>query len=134
MGCLSTGQVAQHQIITLIIFLLRHSLLIVLHTFISLIPDGNNCFLPPRDIPSYPSSLESNCPIKHLSPALKISLDSSTVKNSKLKKLFYRLSPYFDGEHHIEEIMWSENVSRQEIGLVLSEYSDVVSTYFHEGS
>ncbi len=45
----------------------------------------------------------------------------------------YRLCPYFRGFHHLEEIMWRENVSRDDITKVLKKYQHVLVLVHHEG-
>lgn len=40
--------------------------------------------------------------------------------------LFKRLCIYFNGQHHFEEIMWRENISRSELRTVLSTYQDII--------
>lgn len=46
--------------------------------------------------------------------------------------LLRRVAPYFRGRHHVEEILWRENVSRAELEAVLAEYSDALATVQHE--
>ena len=46
--------------------------------------------------------------------------------------LFKRLCAYFDGKHHMQEIMWIENVSRRELNTILHVYSDVLTRVLHE--
>jgi len=127
------GQGAQHQLINLVIFLLRHSLLVLLHTFVSLIPDhGALPALPFVSSSSYPSSVESAGSYRLLSSSPQVGVEFAG-KISKTKKLYNRLLQYFNGEHHIEEIMWAENVSRQEIAAVLGDFHDRLCTYYHQG-
>ena len=40
--------------------------------------------------------------------------------------------PYCRGKHHLEEILWRENVSRADLDAVLEEYADVLVTVQHE--
>ena len=46
--------------------------------------------------------------------------------------LFRRLVPYFRGRHHIEEIMWRENISRETVEAILTEYRQVLVVIQHE--
>ncbi|CEO96514.1 hypothetical protein PBRA_005123 [Plasmodiophora brassicae] len=131
------GQAAQHQLITVIIYLLRRSLLVLLHTFVQLIPDqAGQANYPSTSVSLYPSSLDSTGSGRFVptSPLMDVHTPSHP-KSSKLKKLFnkYVGLPFFDGRHSIEEIMWRENLSRQEIAHVITEYSDRLCTCFHEG-
>jgi hypothetical protein len=47
-------------------------------------------------------------------------------------ELFRRLCPYFRGRHHLIEIMWRENVSREELNMVLETYRYVLVVVLHE--
>ncbi|CAI5715955.1 unnamed protein product [Hyaloperonospora brassicae] len=54
------------------------------------------------------------------------------AKPNPVFALFKRLCVYFHGEHHIEEIMWRENLSRGELRTVMSTYQDIVVCCLHE--
>jgi hypothetical protein len=43
-----------------------------------------------------------------------------------------RLCPYFDGKHHIEEIMYAENIRRSQLLTVLDKYREILITSQHE--
>lgn len=43
-------------------------------------------------------------------------------------KMFSRLSKYFTGEYHLEEIMYMENVRRSQLFLLLDKFRDVLVT------
>lgn len=45
---------------------------------------------------------------------------------SALHDLFLRLCPCFRGRHHTQEIMWRENVSKEELSKVLDTYQQVL--------
>jgi hypothetical protein len=45
--------------------------------------------------------------------------------------LFERLRPYMNGQHHIEEIIYREGISRKQLGLVLKYYRDKIVTVYH---
>ena len=51
-------------------------------------------------------------------PAAKASDDSL--------QMFLRLCPYFRGEHHVEDIMWLENVGREAVMSTLHAFHDVI--------
>lgn len=42
-----------------------------------------------------------------------------------------RIFGYFDGEHHIEDIMWREGISRSELETILANYADVLTTVMY---
>ncbi|KAI9916882.1 hypothetical protein PsorP6_016980 [Peronosclerospora sorghi] len=54
------------------------------------------------------------------------------AKPNPVFTLFKRLCVYFHGEHHIEEIMWRENISRGELRTVMSTYQDIIICCLHE--
>jgi len=41
-------------------------------------------------------------------------------------KLFLRVLPYFRGKIHMEEIMWRETVTRDEMLIVIEEYKSIL--------
>ena len=43
-------------------------------------------------------------------------------------RLFRRLQPMFHGEHHLEEIMWQERLSREVLNDLLRAYDDYIIT------
>ncbi|XP_070581227.1 GATOR1 complex protein NPRL3-like [Ptychodera flava] len=47
-------------------------------------------------------------------------------------KLFDRLCPYFRGKHHLEEIMYYENLSRSQLITLLDKFRDVLITCSHQ--
>ncbi|KAI8977867.1 nitrogen permease regulator of amino acid transport activity 3-domain-containing protein [Pilobolus umbonatus] len=49
----------------------------------------------------------------------------------EISDLFDRLKEYMDGQHHIEEIIYREGVSRRQLGLVLKYYRDKIVTVYH---
>ncbi|XP_072167611.1 GATOR1 complex protein NPRL3-like [Diadema setosum] len=47
-------------------------------------------------------------------------------------KLFARLCPYMRGRHHLEEIMYYENVNRSQLHALLDKFKDVLVTCSHQ--
>lgn len=47
-------------------------------------------------------------------------------------QLFLKLCPFFRGKHHIEEIMWRENITREDLMKVLEKYQTLLVTCVHE--
>lgn len=45
--------------------------------------------------------------------------------------LFERLKSYMNGQHHVEEIIYREGISRRQLGLVLKYYPDKIVTVYH---
>uniref|UniRef100_A0A5S6QWT1 GATOR complex protein NPRL3 n=1 Tax=Trichuris muris TaxID=70415 RepID=A0A5S6QWT1_TRIMR len=106
--------------VKMVVWLLRHGLLMQLHTFIHLCYYGTtgSSASPPKIIPCCESLSRV-----HRHPA---STDRSR------SELFVQLLPYFDGEHHIEEIMFFETLSRAEVMKVICDYDDILVLSVHE--
>ena len=56
---------------------------------------------------------------------------ASIADDTPVYHMFKRLSPYFHGKHHVEEIMWRETVSRKAIQSVFATYSNVLVSVLH---
>jgi hypothetical protein len=54
------------------------------------------------------------------------------AKPNPVFQLFKRLCVYFHGQHHLEEIMWRENLSRGELRTVVRTYQDIIVCCTHE--
>jgi len=54
------------------------------------------------------------------------------ANNPEDLKLFTRLCPYFTGRHHLEEIMYYENVRRSQLLTLLDKFRTVLITTQHE--
>lgn len=55
-----------------------------------------------------------------------------SASNTEDLKLFARLCKYFRGSHHLEEIMYYENVRRSQLHTLLDKFRDVLITCPHE--
>jgi hypothetical protein len=55
----------------------------------------------------------------------------SIADDTPVYQMLKRLSPYFHGRHHVEEIMWRETVSRKAIQSVFATYTNILSTTLH---
>ena len=73
--------------------------------------------------PSHPHVL-SPIPLSHSERLVLSDMDSG----SKDFKLFLRLCPYFRGAHHLTEIAWRENITKEELLKVLGMYKHLVLT------
>jgi hypothetical protein len=63
---------------------------------------------------------------------LSFSYASPSQISRKSLRIFRRLVPYFDGKSHIEEIMWRENISRNEMMQVLKDFVGYVVPALHD--
>lgn len=55
-------------------------------------------------------------------------LDTAAAYDSHDLKLFARLSQYFHGNHHLEEIMLIENIARSQLLTLIDKFSEVLVT------
>lgn len=62
-----------------------------------------------------------------LTPSERLSL-SQLDNGSKEWKMFVRLCPYFRGSHHLTEIAWRENITKEELLKVIGMYKHLVVT------
>lgn len=53
-------------------------------------------------------------------------------KNPEDLKLLIRLLPYFDGKHHVEDIMFFENLERSQVLILCDKYRDILFTCHYE--
>lgn len=105
-----------------VIWLLRHRLLLQMHSYVFLLPsDTTNPADSPlnEDLESPPSDNQSEDEYKPIPFA-------GGERNNE--DLFKRLTPYFDGTRHIEDIMFYEDVQRTDMMNLLSVYSDCLYT------
>ncbi|XP_025092889.1 GATOR complex protein NPRL3-like [Pomacea canaliculata] len=71
--------------------------------------------------------------LKELSAADKAAvLKCPAAKNLDDLQLFARLFPYFNGKHHLEEIMFYENIRRSQLLTLLDKFKDVLITCCHQ--
>ena len=45
-----------------------------------------------------------------------------------IASLFHRILPYLNGEYHVDEIIYRENITRKELKAVVSQYRDEIIT------
>jgi hypothetical protein len=75
------------------------------------------------DLEKFKGSLsEMSETVKRAVARIKIPLSIQDIK------MFNRLSKYFTGEFHLEEIMYRENVRRSQLMLLLDKFRDVLIT------
>ncbi|XP_041362613.1 GATOR complex protein NPRL3-like isoform X2 [Gigantopelta aegis] len=71
--------------------------------------------------------------LNSLTPDVKAAiLKCPAARNVEDLKLFARLSPYFNGKHHLEEIMFYENITRSHLLTLLDKFKDVLMTCNHQ--
>lgn len=71
--------------------------------------------------------------LNELKPQLKAAIVRCPAsKNSDDLKLFAKLCPYFNGKHHLEEMMFYENLSRSQLVALLDKFKEVLILCYHE--
>ena len=80
-----------------------------------------------------------NClpsPSKNNFPSLKqglVIIDDLDLSQSDSKQRFlFRLTPYFRGNHHLEEVMYYENLRRSQLLTLIEKFRDVLFSCQHE--
>eukprot|EP00644_Phytophthora_capsici_P001515 jgi/Phyca11/562970/estExt2_Genewise1.C_PHYCAscaffold_100594 len=126
MKTLSTSKKTEY--IHMLIWLLQQRFIVQLHRYIY--------FMLPSD-GDYAAELVPMAQVMSVASQL-LFTDQERAYLAKIAKpnpvftLFKRLCVYFHGEHHIEEIMWRENLSRGELRTVMSTYQDIIVCCLHE--
>ena len=85
------------------------------------------------------SHAPENClpsPSKNNFPSLKqglVIIDDLDLSQSDSKQRFlFRLTPYFRGNHHLEEVMYYENLRRSQLLTLIEKFRDVLFSCQHE--
>ncbi|XP_044184598.1 LOW QUALITY PROTEIN: GATOR complex protein NPRL3-like [Acropora millepora] len=148
----------QHQTeqVQMVVWMLQRRLLIQLHTYVFLVPslqcdeknEGRSVRLMFRD--SYPNNLPVHAAEQldssedQIDPELEEDLKGLTqvekrsvlqvpaASNPEDLKLFTKLTPYFRGNHHLEEVMYYENLRRAQLLTLLDKFRDVLFSCQHE--
>ncbi|XP_054719235.1 GATOR complex protein NPRL3-like [Uloborus diversus] len=66
--------------------------------------------------------------LENLTPSERQSILRDAVNNKDDQKTFIRLSPYFRGRHHLEEIMYCENIWRSCLLSLLDKFRNILIT------
>ncbi|EFA86403.1 UPF0171 family protein [Heterostelium album PN500] len=117
----------------IVCWLLQHDLIMQLHTYIHLMITYRQ---QPTTSPNTPLLYQTpHFPMtpSHLLPH-EIAFFERIDDSTKSYLLFKRLVPYFRGQHHLEEIMWRENISREDLNKILKKYKSVLIQVTHEES
>ncbi|XP_065846842.1 GATOR1 complex protein NPRL3-like [Oscarella lobularis] len=70
--------------------------------------------------------------LSHLSPSLREKvLQVQSASDEDDLRLFAKLCRYFDGKHHLEEIMYYENITRSQLLTILDKFGEIVITCTH---
>lgn len=122
-----------------------------LNSSLSSTPNSNLDYPSPSNDVNNRSSLSSSCPLDNplifdgagsiVSALQRAGLTNSGIKsvlavpsskNPEDLKLLIRLVPYFDGKHHIEDIMFFENLERSQVLILCDKFRDILITCHYE--
>ncbi|KFD50530.1 hypothetical protein M513_08598 [Trichuris suis] len=122
--------------VRMVVWFLQHGFLMQLHTFVYLCCTGTEktSVSTPKDIPFCESTrrmLRINCNLNELQFQDMLLAHRTSADPAQLE-LFVQLLPYFDGEHHIEEMMFFETLSRAKVMQVICDYDDMIVLSVHE--
>jgi hypothetical protein len=121
----------QRDFVEVVVWLLQRDMLVQLHTYIYLIIPSLSGTTVYDDWPSMSNGYPS-APIP-LRPYERGYLEEFGLKDrGPTYLLFCKLAPYFRGQHHIEEIIWRENIRREDLMLVLEKYQSLLVTCVHQ--
>merc|ERR1719242_137084 len=71
--------------------------------------------------------------LSELKPQIKAAiLRCPASRNTEDLHLFAKLCPYFNGKHHLEEMMFYENLTRSKLNALLDKFKDVLIFCSHE--
>jgi hypothetical protein len=119
---------AQHDMLRMIVWLLQRQLLCQANVYIFLLHSaGISVDSQILEEPSAEDSAPQVATKEHEEEYVPSSFLNRKSISRRTNRLFRRLVRYFNGTYHIEEIMWSENVSRTEMMQVLQDFSDILA-------
>lgn len=124
----------KNQYLEAITYLIRKDLVVQLHMYLVLLvpPEKKAGNETPQYDPSEPEVTMSSSPNTNIDPEWN-RLKRLTYERApkEVADLFERLKSYMNGQHHIEEIIYREGISRRQLGLVLKYYRDKIVTVYH---
>ncbi|XP_017892056.1 GATOR complex protein NPRL3 [Ceratina calcarata] len=132
----------QTQLIKIIIWLLKNHRLLQLHTYVRHMPtvhgrsstesnEENRRLIEQQPDAESQKPASSDAASDDLSPESSIRKDSNNHQTEDDKKLLDRLCRlgYLDGGHHLEEIMYLENIRRSQLLQILDKFRDALITF-----
>lgn len=107
-----------------VIWLLKHRLILQMHSYVFLLP-SETTKIADLTFNEFQESPLSDEPPHNSFDCRRIPIEGGKRNN---EDLFKRLTPYFDGTRHIEDIMFYEDIQRSDMMNLLSVYSDCLYT------
>lgn len=125
----------EEKLIQIVFWLLQHRFLIQMHTYIFFSPDehlmendGETSSIAQIPLDPEVERVLINFPVAYKDAIL--SVPAST--NPKDLRLLVNLLKYFDGNYHMEEIMYSENLTRPQLLKLLDKFGQLLVTNLRE--
>ncbi|KAL8613162.1 Nitrogen permease regulator-like 3 [Nucella lapillus] len=76
---------------------------------------------------------QDNNPLKDLNTAERAAIQQCpAATNPEDLQLLARLLPYFNGRHHLEEVMFYEDMRRSQLLTLIEKFKDVLIVVTHE--
>lgn len=123
-----------------VIWLLKHRLLLQIHCYVHFIPpeiekkqvESSN-FISSSNISAIDSVMTEGREQPSYT-AQDIHVVVSQTKDQRDRQLFERLATnkYFDGKRHLEDVMYYEDVQRNELTSLIDKFSDVLFSCEHD--
>lgn len=124
----------QNNLVKILIWMLQHRFLVQHHTYIYFIPLNDVSDQTKKELSRFVDDYDQKlCHFKNLPLAFQDILRSVDAAYSPEDLyLFLKLLQYFDGSHHLEEIMYRENMVRFELVTILDKFKPLLSTSVRE--
>ena len=107
-----TKGISESELLKIVEWLLQRNLLVQYHTYVFLIEGERAQSTERRKPPGIRPTVSE--------PSFR-SLRSGVSSSKSSKRVLSQLLAYFDGRHHIEEIMWRESISRSDLMRLIEE-------------
>lgn len=115
----------QRDFVDIVIWMLRQDLLVQQQTFVYLMVPGGG----PAPAPADESEVWPLTPLPLQRHEMRYI--EQLNNNTKEFELFRRLCPYFRGFHHLTEIAWRENISKEELAKVIQMFKSILVLVSH---
>ena len=125
----------QGKLVEILIWMLQHRFLVQHHTYVYFVPPNGNKKFPFREylLKVLENSNGEEVLLENLNEEPRNLLRAvDAANNSDDFCLFLKLVKYFDGAHHLEEIMYRENLVRFELITVLDKFKPLLLTCVRE--
>jgi len=128
---------SQKHLIEIVYWMLQHRFLLQHHIFVFFVPPNNFGQTTCKDANQVRRKFASFAAKKHTAEIAYSSLPiicksvlqpANVYSNGKDLSLFFRLFKYLNGQHHLEDIMYRENMARSELLTILDKFRSMLVT------